>query len=616
MYIIMSIWNSLSRGIGRRFGGRGPAEDFDSLNSEQLATIMMKAFAFPQVGNSGYGWEDPPVKEVHPYNDPDAIRRAIHAMSNYYNVLGVYRPDFNKADNDLLFSNAYVSVAEKRIMDTLATMSFEVVDKRNDPVEDAMEFLRYPNPQDTLADVLKASGSDLMRYDAGAIVKTFNRGKTLQEFKAYPGTEFWGEIDRVPFAADLGPKELNSNQDKMIGLWSHGYVQRYWQRSRPGVYISFEPEEIAYLRMYRRSDNIYGTDFIMRMKYQIQYLIDSTRAAGRTFSNGVVPSIVWNHPQVMDVKSLMQRIEEVKVNNQGSYRFGSVLHTVGEEKVDTLSHTLHDMEWLEGQKFVASLIWALFGFKPQDFMDSDVNRATAYVSANGTKSAMLYPLLRYYEEMFNRDILPYMDGYKKDWKFKFIKDVDADDELKQTEIRAQKANTFSILYGTGMDPKVALKLAGYQDDLQTVEVEFTVPEVEMTGGGDKNPATSHKAAGDKKFASSAATRKKESNPNSNYKIDFGNNEERQAGIQKGTKMITLTKDGVEINIVPKSPSIYTKRNHESIELGHELKRAIMKKTAHSRPQMQRYAVWNKLLPGFIEKHGLVRTDSEYGVEQT
>jgi len=147
MYIIMSIWNSLSRGIGRRFGGRGPAEDFDSLNSEQLATIMMKAFAFPQVGNSGYGWEDPPVKEVHPYNDPDAIRRAIHAMSNYYNVLGVYRPDFNKADNDLLFSNAYVSVAEKRIMDTLATMSFEVVDKRNDPVEDAMEFLRYPNSQ-------------------------------------------------------------------------------------------------------------------------------------------------------------------------------------------------------------------------------------------------------------------------------------------------------------------------------------------------------------------------------------------------------------------------------------------------------------------------------------
>jgi hypothetical protein len=609
----MSIWNSLSRGIGRRFGGRGVGEEFNNLSSEQLATIMMKAFAFPQVGNSGYIWEDPPVREVHPWDDPESVRRAIHAMSNYYNVLGVYRADFDKAANDTLFSNSYVALPEKRILDTLASLDVEVVDKRNEPVEDAMDFLRYPNPQDTLSDVIKASCSDLLRYDAGTIVKSFNRKKTIQELKAYPGTEFWAEIDRVPFAVDMGPKDWLNDQNRMIGLWSHGYIQRYWQRSRPGVYISFEPEEIAYLRMYRRSDNVYGTAFVERMKYQIQYLIDSTRAAGKTFSNGIVPSIVWNHPQVMDMKSLIQRIEEVKQNNQGSYNFGRMLHTVGEEKIETLSHTLHDMEWLEGQRFVAGIVWAMFGFKPQDFMDSDNNRATAYISATGTKSAMLYPLIKYYEDMFDRDILPYMDGYQKDWRFKFIKDVDNDDELKKAEIRSAQANTFSMLMGTGMDPQWALKFAGMVDDVQTLDIEFTMPSVPMTGGGDQGSATSHKGPGEKKFVSTTATRRSETSPNQNYKIDFGNNEERQAGIQKGARMITLRKENVEINIVPQSPSIWTKRNHESIDLGYQLKKLVMKRTGHSREQMQRHATWNKLLPKFIEEHGLTRTDSEYGV---
>lgn len=613
----MSIWNSLSRGIGRRFGGRSPTADLDLLSSPEVAAVILKAFTMPQVGNSGYFWDEPPLKEDHPWHDGESMRRAIHDMSNFYNVLGVYRADFDKLENDNLFANAYAAVAEKRILDNLSTLETEVVDKRNEPVEDAMEFLAYPNPQDTLGDLIKQTCSDLLRYDAGTIVKSFNRKGTIQELKGYPGTEFWKEIDRVPFAVSMGNPDYYPypGQEKMIGLWSHGYATRYWQRSKPGVYISFQPEEIAYMSMYRRTDNIYGTDMISRMKYQLQYLIDSTRAAGRTFANGVVPSIVWNHPQVMDQKSLMQRIEEVVRNNQGSYNWGKTLHTVGEEKVETLSHTLHDMEWLEGQKFVAALVWALFGFKPSDFMENDVNRATAYVSANATKSSMLYPLIRYYETLFNREILPYMDGYRKDWKFKFIRDIDQDDELKKCEIQAQKANTFSMLYSAGMEPKWAMKFSGLVDDIQTVDIEFRVPEVQMSGGGDQGSATSHKSPQDKKFASSSAQRRPESAPNSMYKVKFGDAEERSSGIEKGAKMITLSKDGIEINVVPKSPAIWTKRNHESIELGHELKRIIMKKTGHSREQMTRFAVWNKVLPSFMEKHGLERKDSEYGVQQ-
>lgn len=611
----MSLLSDLSRGIGRRWRGRGAYDTFENLSSEQLATVMLKAFANPQIGNSV--WDEPNIKEDHPWQNDEAMRRAIHSMSNYYNVLGVYRSDFDKQANDTMANNAYYSVMEKRLMDSISIMSWKVVDKGGDIQDDAMDFLEYPNPQDSFSDILKATTSDLLRYDAATIVKSFSRKGKAVELKAYPGTEFWKEIDRVPVGVNMGNPGIMPEQSKMIGLWSHGYTQRYWQRSKPGVYISFDPEELVYMSMYRRADNIYGTDFITRMKYQIQYLIDSTRAAGRTFSNGIVPSLVWNHPQVPDFNSLLQRIEEVKANNQGSYRFGSTLHTVGEEKVETLSHTLHDMEWLAGQQFVASLVWAMYGYKPSDFIDQDTNRATAYVSHMSTKSASLFPILRYYETMITREVLPYLDGYQKGWKFTFIKDVDLDDELKQAEIAAQKANTFSMYVTAGIAPESALKLAQVIDDTETIEVEFEpLPMMDAGGPGDQGSATNHKGAGDKKFASSSTSTRPEKMPQpGNYKITFGDKEEKSAGIQKGTRYIKLHKEGVDITIVPKSPCIYTNRKHEAIELGHELKRQIMRKTGHSRPQMMRHAVWNKILPKFCEDHGLDREDAEYGVEE-
>jgi len=611
----MSIWDSLSRGLGRRGRADGVYDELSGLTPETLASIAIKAFANPQIGNSV--WDEPVIREDHPWEDPKALRRAIHDMSNYYNVLGTYRSNFVKSDNDLLASNAYFAVMEKRIMDKLGTLPWEVVDKRDEPVEDVIDFLEYPNPQDTLGDVLKASGSDLVRYDAGAIVKSFNRRGTIQELKAYPGTEFWKEIDRVPAAANLGPGGPLVDSEHMIGLWSHGYTQRYWQRSRPGIYLSFDPEEVCYLSMYQRSDNVYGTDFISRLKYQIQYLIDSTRAAGRTFSNGLVPSIVWGHPQTMDMKSLQQRIEEVKRSNIGSYKFGSVLHTVGEEQVSTLAQKLHDMEWLEGQKMVASLVWTMFGFKAEEFMGGDVNRATAYISYNSTKASALYPILAYYEKMINREILPYMDGYSKDkkWKFRFIKDIDLDDEVKRAEMAAQKANTYSIYYSSGIAPKSALKLAGISDNPDLMGIEYMSQE-EMTeatstgtvSSGDKGSSTSHKSKEKKDFTADGGLNKPERAPNNNYKIDMGGDDNN---MQKATgKVIKLTKDGVEITVVPRSPTIYTKRNHASIDLGHELKRIIMKKTGHNRVTMQRFSVWNKVLPAFIEKHDLTRVDED------
>lgn len=398
-------------------------------------------------------------------DDTDAMRRAIHAINNYYNVLGIYRDDFDKAENDRLARNAYYALCEKATLDYMSTLEWEVTDSQGTPIDEAMDFLEAPNPQESFANLLKMVGRDLIRYDQGVLVKSFNKAGYMTELKSYLGTEFWVETDRV--LMDMtGQFGVNFQ-----GFWTHGYVKRWWQRSVMGVYIPFHPEEICRFMMYPRSDGIYGTDFLKFLKHQIQYLIDSTRAAGKTFENGIVPSIVWEHPDIMTFQQLQQRITEAKGNNQGSYRFGDILHLVNNERVSTVSSTLIDMQWLEGQKFIAQLIWAMWGFSASEFIDQDVNRATAYVKRNITKSRMLQPILRHIEVKLNREVLPFLKGYDKEWKFQFIRDLDLDDELKKAQINATKATTFTAYRGLGLKPSIAFKLAGVGDDLSTEEIE-------------------------------------------------------------------------------------------------------------------------------------------------
>lgn len=398
-------------------------------------------------------------------DDTEGMRRAVHAINNYFNVLGIFRDDFDRAENDRLARNAYYALCEKASLDYMSTMDYDILDKKGDSVDTAVEFFNKPNPQESFPTILKMVVRDLIRYDQGIIVKTFNHAGYLTEMKAYLGPEFWVETDRV--LMDMtGQFGVNFQ-----GFWTHGYVKRWWQRSVMGVYIPFHPEEVCRFMMYPRSDGIYGTDFLKFLRYQIQYLIDSTRAAGKTFENGIVPSIVWEHPDIMTFQQLQQRIVEAKGNNQGSYKFGDILHLVNNEKVSTVSNTLIDMQWLEGQKFVAQLIWSMWGFSASEFIADDTNRATAYVKRNITKSRMLQPILRHIEMQMNREVLPFLKGYKKDWKFKFVTDLDLDDELKKAQIGSTRATTFTTYRGIGLKPSIAIKLSEIGDALTPEEIE-------------------------------------------------------------------------------------------------------------------------------------------------
>ena len=456
---------------------------------------------------SFYDTEDVPISNPErpgrtDVTDTESIRRAIHTISNYYNTLGTYRDDFDKVLNDKLARNTYYVLCEKAIQDYMGSAKVKIVDKDGGPVESAMDFLDAPNPQDDFGSLMKMAVRDMVRYDAGVWVKSFNAGGYLVEMKSYLGTEFWKEQDRVSMIVNM-PFSSAVNFDKKssayathwepayTGWWSHGYIQRYWQRSRTGVYIPFQPEEICYFMMYPRSDGIYGTDFLKYLRYQLQYLIDSTKAAGKTFENGLVPSVVWMHDNVKNIQQLEQRIKEVRMSNQGPNRFGSILHTVSGEKVESLAQSLHNMEWLEGQKFIAQVIWAMWGFSPEEFIGGDSNRATSYVKRNITKSRLLYPLMDHIEKKMNREVLPYLKGYRKGWKFLFLRDVDLDDDQKLAQTTSTRLGSVAQGIGMGFTASQAMKLAGMGDELkmmdsQSLDDQISQFNIQQGGGGQGN----------------------------------------------------------------------------------------------------------------------------------
>jgi len=403
------------------------------------------------------------VRATQLMNDPQ--RRAIYSVNSYLNIFGIPRPNFWKADNDRLARNAIYAVCEKRIMDTIETIEWDITDANKETVPSAVKFIKNPNPQDTFQTLIKQTIPDLLRYDQAVWVKTKAIAGNLLEFKAYSGPEFWIEVDNK-FDEVMGQYGLS-----YYGPWSHGYVKRYWQHSRPGVYILFAKDDICMLMMYKRADSIYGTDFIQQLKWQLEYMIDSTKAAGMTFANGVGPSLIWKHPDLSSIEQLEERNMEVELENKGAENFGNILHLIGQEEVDSIFPQLMNMQWLEGQKFISSIIWAMFGFSESEFTSGDANRATAYINQNITKSKMLAPILRHLETVINDEILPLLDGYQEGWKFEFKPVQELDDKLKQAQYLQAQATVVKSYVDMNVPLEEAMRLAEVEEEHITAVME-------------------------------------------------------------------------------------------------------------------------------------------------
>ena len=421
----------------------------------------------PRINHLYYNEYLYPEDDVHPIrmeNDKYADRRrGISSQSPYWGVFGIPRENFDRRAIDIIRVNPYYLLMETALCNYLRGISFDVKDKEGHRVESAYKFLANPNPQQGFWDVFISMVRDLIAYDAGVIVKTYSRGGYCVELHAYSGPDFWGQIDRKE--VDDMPNNNNALGKAYV---SHGYVTRWWQRLNNGyTYQHYLPEEVCYFKQYPRSQSIYGDAILMSFKYHFRYLISSTVAAGRMMDNGLMPNLVWTHPDIASIEVLQQRLDSADHVNVGADNFGKTLHLLGNETVSTVDNTLADAKWLEGQQFVFKIILNIFGFPASEFSMEDVStgRAASVVSRNIMKSRMLSTILSNIEDKINREILPELRGYTSDWYFQFDKFVELDDKLKQSRNLIDKCTAANLLTSMGMPLNIALRVAQIGDDL-------------------------------------------------------------------------------------------------------------------------------------------------------
>jgi predicted RNA-binding Zn-ribbon protein involved in translation (DUF1610 family) len=404
------------------------------------------------------------------YYATEPQRKAIATVSRYNSIYGIPRPGYDKALVDTIAENVIYGMIEKRCIDYTGATAITVENRNGDTVDSALDFLRKPNPQDTFSSLLKATIPDIMRSDAGCWVKTPDsydlENAHIVELRAYAGDEFWPELDRgfVPIEGTTGQASY--------GVYSHGYVTKWWQHSGPGIYVPYDPAEVCYIRMYPRSNGPWGTCLLQRLRWYLECLDDGTKAAGMTFANGIMPALEWNHGNLQGPEQLAELRADREEQHQGPENFGGIIDTFEGDTLKPLTPTMVDLQWLEGQQHLSQIVWAYYGFPASEFVQGDVNRATAYIARNITKSSVLAPLLHTIEEMINCYVLPDLEGYRPDWKFSFVSEPDLDDELKQVQINQGRQQTAMGWYQMGVPLVACLKLAGLpEEDIEAVKKE-------------------------------------------------------------------------------------------------------------------------------------------------
>lgn len=443
--------------------------------------------------DTNWNWEDymeDNVKTAHTENHKaSGQRRGVHSQSAYYNVFGLPRAGFDQYSIDVIRKNPYYLLMETAFCNYLRSITFDVKDGHGDHVDYAYDLLRFPNPQQGFWDMMIPAIRDLLAYDSGVLVKTFTKGGWLAELRSYPGPQFWGEVDRT-FFDSLGGQMPDIGGAASTFL-SHGYIVRWWQHTSIGLFIPYKPEEICYFMQYPQSNSIYGSDIMRYFKYHYRYLMSSTVAAGKIMDNGLVTNLVFKHPDIGTIQTLKQRLDATKQVNTGADNFGKTLHLIGNEDVTTVSNTLMDMEWLDGQKFIFKIVMNIFGFPASEFSLDEANssRSSAYVQRNIMRTRMLATILSLLEDKINREILPYIKGYDKEWVFSFQRSVDLDDLIKETHITNQRASSFSLFVNEGVPPLLALKLAGLGKELTPEERDQLADQLEAVAASMDNPTT-------------------------------------------------------------------------------------------------------------------------------
>jgi hypothetical protein len=98
-------------------------------------------------------------------------------------------------------------------------------------------------------------------------------------------------------------------------------------------------------------------------------------------------------------------------------------------------------------------------------------------------------MMKYLEDKINREILPFLKGYKKTWQFRFIQEMELDDKQKVAQTGAIRMGSITAGLGAGIPARLAYKIANDEalskqdlEDLDEAKQNAMMAEMEGMGG--------------------------------------------------------------------------------------------------------------------------------------
>ena len=373
-----------------------------------------------------------------------------------------------------LAETTFVNMCVTTIVDEFAAVPWDIVpkdgvdlsDKVQSQIDEVKEFLMKPNHnKETLSDLKRQWGRDVLVVDAGVLVKVFDdksyEGEYLKPEKKYAKEEKKIKVSKNVYYKD-GPKEGRFKKKEVMEKSFHplkelgsrtlielycrdgstfladgdytGFVHRYYQyvfkipRREPTI---FDRDEIVYSMKNPRSYSFYGWSAVQSLEDIVQTLKSWVLHHEGSFKEkGQPPGIV----SILDISKVeLERLREYwKKEIKGKPH---KLAIIGRDaKFTSTQVTGRDMEMLATMQWFMKYVMAMYNLNiPILSLSGQAPKAGTEALIQREKTKAILPLMQLFQHEMNAEVLPEF-GYE-DIEFKFLAyDLEEDERKRKMQI--------------------------------------------------------------------------------------------------------------------------------------------------------------------------------------
>jgi len=315
--------------------------------------------------------------------------------------------------------------------------------------------------RNTISDLCNESITDVGEIDALSWVKVFSVDS--YEWKEVNIEDDVGNVIGVetrPMLKPFGQRRLLQvrNVDpatllKQIDIFKRlkAYYQYSWKNPRSSP-LRFEPDEIAYNFMNKKSYSLYGFSPIQSIQQILELLIQSTRFNKDFFQNNAFPDGIISLPGAN--KESLKQFKDMWLKEVKGKPHKVIWHNT-DAKFNSFNVNNRDMEWLEGQKWFFHLVFGVYGVSPTEAgFHENVNQGNQAGQERVTVKNAIKPFLKLLDDTINKFIIPeFLQDNNPSIKFVFkpkdhsAEQIEFDQSMKELEVGSLKINEYRVLRG-------------------------------------------------------------------------------------------------------------------------------------------------------------------------